>query len=109
MIHLLEPKAPVTKLSQGDSDGDNDNDNDDNASENSWGTYDYPSDWQEESQHILEGVVPTTHTAESQQEVGHGTGRVISFPNWLQVRSTSLAHNMNLMLVAAQSNGYQAH
>lgn len=90
VIHLLEPKAPVTKLSQGES--DDDNDDDDNASENSWGTFDYPSDWKEESQHILEGVVPTTHTAESQQEVGHGTGRVISFPNWLQHKVMGIKH-----------------
>ncbi|KAF4583602.1 hypothetical protein EYR38_002357 [Pleurotus pulmonarius] len=89
-ISLTKPKK--SKSSQDyNSDGDGD-DNDDNGSENSWGTYDYPSDWNEERQHVLEGVVPTTHTTESQQEVGHGTGRVISFPNWLQHKVMGLQH-----------------
>ncbi|KAF9496453.1 hypothetical protein BDN71DRAFT_1446160 [Pleurotus eryngii] len=89
-VHLLKPKAPDTKLSQGNGDDD-----DDNPYEGSWGTYDFPSDWNEESQHVLEGVVPTTHTAESQQEVGHGTGRVISFPNWLQHKVMGIEHADN--------------
>ena len=46
---------------------------------------DYPSDWEEEmSNNITLGTVATSNSA-NEAVIGHGTGRIVSFPNWIQV------------------------
>ncbi|KAF4564880.1 hypothetical protein EYR36_002823 [Pleurotus pulmonarius] len=85
-VKFLKPKGQATKEDQGqvDSSGDGDRDEDDWESDASYATYDYPSEWDEDKHHIYQGVVPTTYQSGSGPTVGHGTGRIISFPNWLQ-------------------------
>lgn len=61
---------------------------------------DYPSDWEDVYDSsgysitpsnlnvtIELGVVPTTGLSTSTSG-GHGTGRILAFPNWIQVRSS---------------------
>lgn len=70
------------------------NDNEDNADEDDddEGVDDYPSDWEDMdtnnlSGYIQLGTVPTTNFAPSEKR--YGTGRIISFPNWIQVSRPS--------------------
>lgn len=80
-MKFIKPEAGQVHNS---SDGDSDGDEDGWKSDATYATYDYPSEW-EDKHHIYQGVVPTTYQSGSGPTVGHGTGRIISFPNWLQV------------------------
>ncbi|KAJ8503099.1 hypothetical protein ONZ45_g11152 [Pleurotus djamor] len=54
---------------------------------------DYPSDWDDDHQYVPLGTVPTTFAGGSAPAPGHGTGRIISFPNWVQHKVQGLRHS----------------
>ncbi|KAL4258731.1 hypothetical protein AB1N83_009773 [Pleurotus pulmonarius] len=93
-VKFLKPKGQATKKDQGQVDNsiDSDGDGDGWESDASYATYDYPSEWDEDKHHIYQGVVPTTYQSGSGPTVGHGTGRIISFPNWLQHKVMGIHH-----------------
>ncbi|KAJ8515478.1 hypothetical protein ONZ45_g7083 [Pleurotus djamor] len=54
---------------------------------------DYPSDWDDTNQYIPLGTVPTTFANGAPAAPGHNTGRIISFPNWVQHQVKGLRHS----------------
>ncbi|KAF7357695.1 BZ3500-MvSof-1268-A1-R1-Chr11-1g03198 protein [Mycena venus] len=88
-----------------DSEGDDAEDDDDKSEAESDGTAsDYPSDWEGENTSALSGYislgwVPTTNFTASKAT---GTGRMLSFPNWLQHQVGELS------VVENTPNGYIA-
>jgi hypothetical protein len=80
------------------SEEDNSDNNEEESDEDDEGVDDYPSDWEKVmdekgdlewmntssiSPHIHLGSVPTS--GGSMSAACHGTGRILSFPNWVQV------------------------
>ncbi|KAG5221930.1 4-coumarate CoA ligase [Salix suchowensis] len=46
---------------------------------------DYPSDSDYDRSHVSLGTITTTYSESSPPTTGHGTGRIVSFPNWIQL------------------------
>lgn len=91
-------------LGQDDEEEDDDEDEDE-------GLEDYPSDWETRSMthDITLGTVATTNSADIAQ-IGTGTGRIVSFPNWIQVSSIGLiwATYYMVLIQIAPSTRYPA-
>jgi hypothetical protein len=97
-----EDREGVDDDVKGDQEGYEDDEDEDDE-----GVDDFPSDWEDAadypgglgpramttdtlSTHIALGTAPTTNfsspNANSSSTNGRGTGRILSFPNWIQVR-----------------------
>ncbi|KAK7678017.1 hypothetical protein QCA50_018957 [Cerrena zonata] len=71
------------------TEGDEEEEEDD-SDEEEWDVKDYPSDWEQDDNgymslvmNVMVGTVPTTNS-EDILPTGHGTGRILSFPNFVQ-------------------------
>ncbi|KAL4254205.1 DUF4246 domain-containing protein [Pleurotus pulmonarius] len=53
---------------------------------------DYPSDSECDQLHISLGNLTTTYSEGSQPLMGYGTGRIVSFPNWIQHKVMGIRH-----------------
>ncbi|KAF9496465.1 hypothetical protein BDN71DRAFT_1505766 [Pleurotus eryngii] len=53
---------------------------------------DYPSDSDYDRSHVSLGTITTTYSESSPPTTGHGTGRIVSFPNWIQHKVMGVRH-----------------
>ncbi|KAF4583610.1 hypothetical protein EYR38_002365 [Pleurotus pulmonarius] len=53
---------------------------------------DYPSDSDYDRSHVSLGTITTTYSEDSPPPTGHGTGRIVSFPNWIQHKVMGIRH-----------------